>query len=118
MMKIHETTMPDGTLSRTFLRKDEGGLAIVIDDVAHELPNGALAAVMRRFGAPVDPEQRVTTIATLDLGDGTLCHVRHLAGWDVIARDWLVYQAAGGEPLAALATTVAGALAHLAAHSV
>jgi hypothetical protein len=44
-----------------------------------------------------------------------LRHVRHLAGYDVIARDYLVHDRGDGtEPLCAMATRVAAALAHLA----
>jgi hypothetical protein len=50
----------------------------------------------------------------LDLGDGrVLRHIRHLGRYDVIARDYLTYSVPTQEPLCALATTVAGALAHL-----
>ena len=69
---------------------------------------------MARFGGPLDPEVRVSTFATLDLTNGrTLPHVRHLSGYDVIARDYLIYETSDGEPRCALATTVAAALGHL-----
>ena len=115
MLKVHEATSAAGALSAVFLRQASGGLEIVDDGGAFALPDGAVAAVMRRFGAALDPAADVAVVATLDLGAGRrLRHVRHLAGYDVIARDYLVYdEAAGGEPVFALATTVAGALAHL-----
>ena len=46
-------------------------------------------------------------------GMDVLRHVRHLAIYDVIARDYLVYEAPHREPMCALATIVAGALGHL-----
>jgi hypothetical protein len=70
---------------------------------------------MRRYGAPFDPEATIAVMATLPLADGReLRHVRHLAGYDVIARDYLVFEVAPGVSVCALATTIAGALAHLA----
>jgi hypothetical protein len=71
--------------------------------------------VLDRFGAPVEPSESLIAVGALPLWEGhTLRHVRHLARYDVIARDYLVYESPGGEPRCALATTVAGALAHLA----
>ena len=114
-MKIHESTDASGDVSVMSLRYEGGVLAVVECEAAYALPEGALEAVMKRFAAPLDPSVRVTTIAELDVGEGrVLRHVRHLAGWDVVARDYLVYAAPGSEPLCALATTVAGALGHLA----
>jgi hypothetical protein len=114
MLKIHEITTASGALSPVLLRLEDGVLVLGGDDEAFVLPHGALEAVMARFGAPLDPSSRVVSIATLELGAGrALRHVRHLARYDVIARDYLVYEAADREPLCALATTIAGALDHL-----
>jgi hypothetical protein len=114
MLKIHETTTPSGELETVLLRVDRNVLTISTADGSFALPGGALEAVMRRFGLAFEPDEAVVAIATLDLGGGTaLRRVRHLARYDVIARDYLVYEKTGLEPLCALATTVAGALAHL-----
>jgi len=123
MFKIHEFSSPAGELSAVYLRTQPGLLEIVSDDGAWPLPDGAVHAVLARFGAPFDDSARITTVATLTLPDGAeLRHVRHLAGYDVIARDYIVYQGAGvpgpalapGEAqLCALAATVAAALLHL-----
>jgi hypothetical protein len=114
MLKVHEITTPSGAISAVFLRFEAGVLAIVGEDGTFVLPDGALDAVMMRFGATLEPASHWTQVATLDLGEGRmLCHVRHLARYDVIARDYLVYEAPGRECLCALATTVAGALDHL-----
>ncbi|MEO7037314.1 MAG: hypothetical protein ABI548_25395 [Polyangiaceae bacterium] len=114
MFKIHEFSAASGELSTVYLRVDTTQLEIVSDDGAWPLPQGALRAVLARFGAPFDADARVSTIASLDLpGGGVLRHVRHLAGYDVIARDYIVHEAPPDEALCALAATVAAALLHL-----
>ena len=114
MLKVHETTTASGALFAVFVTCEHGVLRIAAADATFALPEGALDAVMERFGAPLDPTSELGHVGDLDLGDaGTLRHVRHLARYDVIARDYLVYERAGREPLCALATTVAGALNHL-----
>ena len=119
MLKVREFTDASGALAAVFLRQaggaPQGALEIVGEGGALALPAGALAAVMARYGAPFDPEASISEVAALPLGDGrTLRHVRHLAGYDVIARDYLVYEAEGAETLCALSATVARALEHLA----
>jgi hypothetical protein len=114
MFRIHEFSSAGGVLSSVYLRLADERLEIVSDDGAWALPQGALYAVLARFGAPFDEDARSSLIATLQLGEGeSLRHVRHLAGYDVIARDYLVYQHPNGEALCALAATVAAALLHL-----
>lgn len=103
MLKIHETSA-----AAVHLDADAAGEAIVLAEGRFPLPPGAIAAVFRRFGAPLDPGARLMEIAVLELPEGPLRHVRHKATWDVIARDYLVL----GERCV-LATTVAGALEHL-----
>src|SRR5580700_7274443 len=115
MLKVHEVTTSAGTLSDVFLRWEGGVLALVGDDGTLELPDGALDATMARFGAPFETAEQAAVVGALDLGGGrVLRHVRHLARFDVIARDYLVYDAPGRDPVCALATTVAGALDFLA----
>jgi hypothetical protein len=114
-LKIHETTSASGALVDVCLQASEGALALVFDAGTLPLPEGALEAVMNRYGLPLDPSSELVPVATLPLGEGrALRHVRHLATYDVIARDYLVYDAPGKDPLCVLATTVAGALDHLA----
>ncbi|MEI9937966.1 MAG: hypothetical protein WDO69_12175 [Pseudomonadota bacterium] len=114
MFRIHEFSSASGVLSSVYLRPADGEFEIVSDDGAWVLPQGALYAVMARFGAPFDEDARSRLIATLQLAEGeSLRHVRHLAGYDVIARDYLVYEHPNGEALCALAATVAAALLHL-----
>ena len=114
MFKIHEFSSASGELSAVYLRVEAGQLQIVSDDGAWPLPQGALHAILARFGAPFDAEARISVIASLDLPGGeVLRHVRHLAGYDVIARDYIVYEAPPNEALCALSATVAAALLHL-----
>jgi hypothetical protein len=114
-MKVHETTSPTGELSAVFLERDEEGLSLVGAHGALRIPRGALPAVMARFGGPLETGERLTSVATLELDGGArLCHVRHLSRFDVIARDYLLDEAPALEPVCALATTVVGALDHLA----
>jgi hypothetical protein len=114
MFKIHEFSSAEGRLSAVYLRAEQEQLEIVSDDGAWPLPQGALRAVLARFGAPFDGDARISTIASLALANGTvLRHVRHLAGYDVIARDYIVYEEPPQAALCALAATVAAALLHL-----
>ena len=115
MFKIHEFSSAAGGLSSVCLQLEGELLALVSDEGSWPLPEGALRAVLARFGAPFDAQARIREVARLELGNGELLrHVRHLAGYDVIARDYVVYESAEGEPLCALATTVSAALLHLA----
>jgi len=115
MLKIHEFILPSGELSAIFLRRSGSGLTLLGEDGELALPSGALRAVMLRYGAAFDPTAVSETQASLELdGDARLRHVRHLAGYDVIARDYLVYAEPGLEPVCAMATNVAGALRYLA----
>ncbi len=114
MLKIHEAGV-DGRLAQVFLQVGAGGLELVDDGEVLSVPETVLPSVMERYGAPFDPSAPILAGGELKLqGDCSLRHVRHLAGYDVIARDYVVYERPGAEALCALATTVAGALAHLA----
>jgi hypothetical protein len=113
-LKIHEFILPSGELGSVVLRRDEARLLLASDDGELELPPGALRAVMLRYGAPFDAQAMSHSQGTLALPEGaSLQHVRHLAGYDVIARDYLVYAEPGLEAVCAMATNVAGALRHL-----
>jgi hypothetical protein len=115
MLKIREFTDETGALAAVFLRCTDGTLELVGVKDAVVLPRKALDAVMARYGVPFDPEASITVVSTLALEPGrTLRHVRHLAGYDVIARDYLVYEVPDAQPLCALSTTVARGLEHLA----
>jgi hypothetical protein len=114
MLRIHEFSSAVGTLSSVYLRMVDDEVVIASEQGAWQLPRGALAAVLERYGAPFDGRARSTEIAQLRVNEGECVrHVRHLAGYDVIARDYLVYERADGEALCALAATVTAALLHL-----
>ncbi len=114
-LKIHEHAHDAGTSTTFLVAGDGGALALVSDERSRLLPERALDAVMERYGAPLDASESVTSIGELALESGArVVHVRHLARFDVIARDYLLYERPGCEPLCALATTVAGALDYLA----
>ena len=115
MFKIHEFSSLSGELCGVYLRVvDAQELEIISEDGAWPLPQGALRAVLARFGAPFDATACISPVATLELPHAeSLQHVRHLAGYDVIARDYIVYRAPPDEPLCALSATVAAALLHL-----
>lgn len=115
MLKIGEVTRDDGTLESVHLGRDDDGLALVRGDHRSPLPAGVIEPVMLRYGAPLEVGASITEVAVLELGDRRrLRHVRHLARYDVIAKDWLVYERPDAEPLCTLAVTVVGALTHLA----
>jgi len=113
-LKIHEFILPSGELASVLLQRQGERLLLVSDDGDLELPPGALRAVMLRYGAPFDEQAMSQSQGTLALAGGaSLRHVRHLAGYDVIARDYLVYGEPGLEAVCAMATNVAGALRYL-----
>jgi len=115
MIKIHETITPTGDASFVHLAIEDGALTIVVDGEALAVGEGALQAVMARFGAPLEPSEPLIAVASLDLGSGrALRHVRHLARYDVIARDFVVYDVPDRDSFCALAVTVSAALVHLA----
>jgi len=118
MLKIHEITDARGELSGIYLDydADSKSLLLVDNQGTWGLPLVALEKVLSRYGAPFDREAHVTRVAWLDLGDGKhLRHVRHLAGYDVVERDYLVLELGdGSEPYCAQGASVAPALQHLA----
>jgi hypothetical protein len=111
---IDEHIRPDGAVTRTTLEAigpDRVRLA-ADDGVTGELSAAALEKVMTRYGRPLDPAVAVTGDA-ITLGDARLARLRYHAPVDAEARDYLVWQAPGSEPLAALANGVAAALRYL-----
>jgi len=113
---IHATTNPAGQVVETRLCCDDGRLAIAVSGEVMPLPDGALEAVMKRYGKALaaDPKDMMVD-EELDLGEGRrLVRFRFMSRYDVIARDYLVLYDPEGEPLCELATAITAALDHLA----
>jgi hypothetical protein len=113
---IHESIDDAGAPIRTRLSFEDQSLALSVGEESFALPDGALEAVMKRYGKPLDAaESEMMIDARLELGDGrALVRFRFMCRYDVIARDYLVLYAPGAEPLCEMATAVAAALEHLA----
>jgi hypothetical protein len=113
---IYETIDQAGAPVRTRLSSEDELLALTVGDEVFALPDGALDAVMKRYGKPLDAaESEMMIDERLELGDGrALVRFRFMCRYDVIARDYLVLYAPGAEPLCEMATAVAAALEHLA----
>jgi len=114
VLRIHEVSLPTGQLASVYLRGGTGMFEILAGERVLSLPTRALRAVMAKYGAPFDPDARITAIAELECDSARVRHVRHLAGYDVIARDYLVFEEPGEPVWCALAATVVPALLHLA----
>ncbi len=115
MFVVDERIDDRGAARCTRLETVPGGLRVVVgEEEAGFVSLAALDAVMARYGKPL-AEDVTPRGPSLDLGDGRALHrLRHLARYDVIARDFIVLVRPEREPLAELATTIAGALVHLA----
>jgi hypothetical protein len=115
VLTIGERIRDDGSLEQVTLEARDGALWIRVgEEPPAALPSGALEGVMRRYGKPLAPDVAVDG-PRLDLGEEcALVRIRHLARYDVIAKDFLVLSAPGREPLVELAVAVAGALVYLA----
>jgi hypothetical protein len=113
---IHETTNAAGALVRARLSFEDQRLVFSVGDESMALPEGALEAVMRRYGKPLDAAASEMMIdERLELGDGrALVRFRFMRRYDVIARDYLVLYGADGEALCEMATSITAALDHLA----
>jgi hypothetical protein len=114
MLRIHEWLTEDGSREAVELGEEDGALIVREGGADVALPMAALERVMERYGKPLADGIPLSG-PKLDLGDvGTLYCIRHLARYDIIARDFVVWAPKGGEPLAELARAVSGALVHLA----
>jgi hypothetical protein len=111
---LHESARADGSLEPVYLTHGEGELALADDAGVHPLPEGALAAIMRRYAKPLEGALPKSD-EELALGEGErLVKFRHKSMFDVIGKDYIAYEVAGEETVAELATAVTAALDHLA----
>lgn len=117
MLKIHESFDDRGELRAVYLRAAESGsapLELLTPELTVPVTDEVLRRVFVRYGAPFDPEARVTVVDELVLGTGsTVRHVLHLAGYDVVPRDYLVLDGGQGEALCVHGASVIGPLLHL-----
>jgi hypothetical protein len=110
---LHERTLANGALERTWLEAEGGVLYLHIEGQARAVvPIGVLEAVMRRYGKPLADDVEMQG-PRVDVGGCELSVLRYRPRYDVIAKDYFVYAPAGGEALAELATAVTGALEYL-----
>jgi hypothetical protein len=114
VLTIDERIQEDGTRETVTLDVEAEELVITVGAEHIRLPVEALDRVMARYGKPLAPEILLDG-PFLDAGGGRVLHrLRHLARYDVIARDFLVWSTPGHEPVAELAVSVTAALLHLA----
>ena len=116
-LRIDEQLDSDGVAIVTTLALTDGGALELVHGAAPpaRLPVLAVERVFARFGRELDPDADGPAAARLDLGAvGVLRPLRFHAIVDAEARDYLVLDRPGEPPSAALATTIAGALRHLA----
>jgi hypothetical protein len=117
VLLLDERIRSDGALARTWAACDGDRLRIVEDGVAiGELALIAVDAVMRRYGRPLEPDIAVDG-DSLVCGICTLQRLRYRAVVDADARDYLVWQRPGDEPVACLGATATAALRFLAARA-
>ncbi len=115
---LDERILADGSHARTYASL--AGAApdhVRIEDESAgssgDLSVAALERVMQRYGRPLEPDVRLEGEA-LDLGDNRkLRHLRYHAVVDAEARDYLVWERPGTEPLAVIATHATSALRYL-----
>ena len=111
---VFERVTDDGSAERTYLVRDDEGVVLETGGAGARLPPGAVEAVMRRYGRPLDDSVALSG-AAMPLGDGRrIVHLRYRPRYDVIAKDYLVLELPSEAPLAELSTSVVAALTHLA----
>ena len=118
---LHESFDGRGALRKTWLERRAGELFLRAEPHSGSadvltLPGGSLQAVMRRYAKPLDGDlvRAASRSDPLELVDGSrLWRLRFRPTYDVIAKDYLVWEKPGETALVELATTVCAALQHL-----
>ncbi len=114
MLLVHESLSAEGEAERVYLACTDGALVLLEGETEVELPEAVLMRVFARYGNPLEPSVRIEG-PSLSLPSGArITHMRFLARYDVIAKDYLVLERPGAEPLVELATGIVAALQHLA----
>ncbi len=114
-----ETFGDEGRSARTVLRREDDALVLALDDDEYEIEPKLVFAVFARYAKELDPSVTMPDDAdtlALDVTSGSgsrLVRLRHLARFDVIARDYLVLVREGQPALVELATAITAALVHL-----
>jgi hypothetical protein len=110
---LHERTLPNGALERTWLEVEEGALFFHVEGSAKiEVSLAILDGVMQRYGRPLEHDVPPEG-PCLQVAGRALSLLRYRPRYDVIGRDYLVVAREGEPPVAELATAVTGALAYL-----
>jgi hypothetical protein len=111
---LDERILSDGSHARTYASLAGEHVCITDESGASgELSVAALERVMTRYGLPLEPGIRVEG-DSLELGEGRrLRRLRYHAVVDAEARDYLVWERPGAEPIAVIATHATSALRYL-----
>ena len=111
---LHESHGSDGSPLRVELRRGQAGLELWYEGKVCELDAEVIFAVFDRLARELDDAVTLEPHA-FDLGGGaSLRALRHLARYDVIARDYVVLERPNQVPLVELSTSITAALVHLA----
>lgn len=114
VLLLDERILADGRHACTYATVIDD--RIRIRDDAEELGELSIAAVDRvmvRYGRPLEPEVEVTDPGLALTGGYRLRRLRFHAVVDAEGRDYLVWERPDGEPVAAIASMVTGALRYL-----
>ncbi len=113
VLLLDERIRADGSHAKSWARTHGDRLVLQDDDgTAGELSLAAVDRVMVRYGRPLD-EGIALDGESLELGGYRLRRLRYHAQVDAEARDYLVWERPGGEPLCVVATMATAALRYL-----